>query len=148
MTFAFSILAMLDNPNVTIGVFSVTKQVADSFVSQIKYELETNDLLVGLYPDRFYQNPLRDAPSWTLQNGFVIRRPLNLKDSTVKGFGLVDSNFTGARILHAVYDDAVNEQSVTTPDMVEKVNERWEISLKPWHARIEALLRWDVLCAW
>lgn len=129
MTFGFSILSMLINPNITIGIFSVTKAVADSFASQIKYELETNDLLKGLYPDRFYANPQRDAPSWSLQNGFVIRRPLNLKDMTVKGYGLVDSNFTGARILHAVYDDAVNEQSVTTPDMVDKVNERWEISL-------------------
>lgn len=129
MTFGFTILALLDNPNTTVGIFSVTKQVADSFVAQIKYELETNDLLKGLYPDRFYANPQRDAPMWTLEKGFVIRRPLNLKDASVKGYGLVDSNFTGARILHAVYDDAVNEQSVSTPDMVEKVNERWEISL-------------------
>ena len=128
-TFGFSILTMIQNPNVTIGVFSVTKGVADSFVSQIKFELENNELLLNLYEDRFWLNPKKDAQLWTIEKGFTINRPLNLKDPTVKGYGLVDTSFTGARILHAIYDDAVNEQSVTTPDMVEKVNERWEISL-------------------
>jgi phage terminase large subunit-like protein len=129
MTFGFSILSMIKNPNTTIGIFSVTKGVADSFVSQIKFELESNELLQGLYPDRFYAEPRKEAPTWTVEKGFTIRRPLNLKDTTVRGFGLTDTSFTGHRILHAVYDDAVNEQSVTTADMVEKVNERWELSL-------------------
>jgi phage terminase large subunit-like protein len=128
-TFGFSILSMIQNPNITIGVFSVTKGVANSFVSQIKFELESNELLKGLFPDRFFAHPTKEAPGWTVENGFTIRRPLNLKDPTVKGYGLVDTSFTGARILHAIYDDAVNEQSVTTSDMVEKVNERWELSL-------------------
>lgn len=128
-TFGFSILSMLRNANITIGIFSVTKSVADSFLSQIKYELEGNELLKNLYPDRFYETPANESPRWTVEKGFTIKRPLNLKDSTVRGYGLVDTSFTGARILHAIYDDAVNEQSVSTPEMVEKVNERWELSL-------------------
>jgi phage terminase large subunit-like protein len=128
-TFGFSILSMIRNPNITIGIFSVTKSVADSFLSQIKYELENNELLKNLYPDRFFEHPMKQAPIWTVEKGFVIKRPLNLKDPSVRGYGLVDTSFTGARISHAIYDDAVNEQSVTTSDMVEKVNERWELSL-------------------
>lgn len=128
-TFGFSIFCMLSNPNITIGVFSVTKQVADGFVNQCKFELESNELLQALYPDRFHAEPRKQADRWTVEKGFTIKRPLNLKDCTMRGFGLVDTSFTGHRILHAIYDDAVNEQSVTSPDMVEKVNERWELSL-------------------
>ena len=129
MTFGFSILNMIQNPNTTIGIFSVTKGVADVFVNQIKFELESNELLQGLYPDRFFAEPRKEARTWTVEKGFTIRRPLNLKDTTVRGFGLTDTSFTGHRILCAIYDDAVNEQSVTTAEMVEKVNTRWELSL-------------------
>jgi len=128
-TFGFSILSMIQNPNITIGIFSVTKGVADDFVGQIKYELESNELLRTLFPDRFWKDARRDAPRWTIEKGFVIQRSLNLKDSTVRGFGLIDTSFTGHRVSHFIYDDAVNEQNVNTPDMVEKTNERWELSL-------------------
>ena len=128
-TFGFSILAMIQNPNVTIGVFSVTKQVADGFVGQVKFELESNQMLKLLFPEIFWDKPENEARTWTEAKGFTIKRPLNLKDVTMRGFGLTDTSFTGHRILHAIYDDAVNEQSVTTSDMVDKVNSRWELSL-------------------
>lgn len=128
-TFGFMIQVLLNYPNATVGVFSVTKMVADSFVNQVKFELESNELLQGLYPDRFYAEPRKEAGIWTVEKGFTIKRPLNLKDASMRGFGLVDTSFTGHRISHAIYDDAVNEQSVSTADMVEKVNERWELSL-------------------
>ena len=128
-TFGFMIFTMINEPNATIGVFSVTKQVADGFVAQVKFELESNEMLQGLYPEVFHKEPRKDAQLWTVEKGFTIKRPLNLKDATMRGFGLVDTSFTGHRISHAIYDDAVNEQSVSTPEMVEKVNERWELSL-------------------
>jgi phage terminase large subunit-like protein len=128
-TFGFSILSMIQNPNITIGVFSVTKQVADGFVAMVKFELESNTELKLLFPDIFWQKPETEARTWTEAKGFTIKRPLNLKDVTMRGFGLTDTSFTGHRISHAIYDDAVNEQSVTTSDMVEKVNNRWELSL-------------------
>lgn len=128
-TFGFSILSMIQNPNVTIGIFSVNKTTADSFLAQVKYELETNEKLKGLFPDRFFQDPKRESAVWTVEKGFTIKRPLNLKDATMRGFGLLDTSFTGYRISHFIYDDAVNEQNVNTPDMVEKTNNRWELSL-------------------
>lgn len=128
-TFAFSIFTIINNPNVTIGVFSVTKGVADGFVAQIKYELESNQKLQQLYDDVFYESPQREARVWTVEKGFTVKRSLNLKDNTVRGFGLVDTAFTGHRISHQLFDDAVNEGSVSTPEMIDKVNERWELSL-------------------
>lgn len=128
-TFAESIRAMLHNPNLTIGIFSVTKGVADEFVSQVKRELEGNELLRGLFPDKLYWDPQKESDRWTVEKGFVIKRPLNLKDATLRGFGLLDTSFTGHRIGRALYDDAVNESNVTTPEMIEKTNNRWELSL-------------------
>jgi hypothetical protein len=128
-TFGFMIQILLNDPNATVGVFSVTKMVADAFVQQVKFELESNQTLQALYPDRFYAEPRKEAGVWTVEKGFTIKRPLNLKDASMRGFGLVDTSFTGHRISHAIYDDAVNEQSITTADMVEKVNVAWELSL-------------------
>jgi len=129
VTFAFSILTMIQNPNVTIGIFSVTKKVAEAFLGQVKNELEGNELLQNLYPERFYKEPRKEAQLWTVEKGFTIKRPLNLKDSTMNSFGLIDTAFTGHRISHFIYDDAVNESNVNTPDQVQKTNERWELSL-------------------
>lgn len=128
-TFAFSIFTILNNPNVTIGIFSVTKGVADGFVAQIKYELESNENLIDLYDDVLYKKPANESKSWTVEKGFTVKRSLNLRDNTVRGFGLVDTAFTGARCSHQLFDDSVNESSVSTPEMIDKVNERWELAL-------------------
>jgi len=128
-TFAESIRRILKNPNLTVGIFSVTKSVADEFVGQIKFELESNELLRGLFPDVLYWEPQKESQRWTLEKGFVVKRNMNLKDATVRGFGLLDTSFTGHRIAYAVYDDAVNESNVTTPDMVDKTTKKWELSL-------------------
>ncbi len=119
-TFGNGIRLLLSNPNETIGIFSVTKGVADEFVNMLKYELESNEELKALYPDRLYQDPKKEAPRWTVEKGFTIRRTLNLAGASVRGFGLTDSNYTGHRFSKQIFDDAVNETGVTTPDMIAK----------------------------
>ena len=128
-TFGNGIRLLLTNPNETIGIFSVTKSVADEFVEMIRHELETNEELKALYPDRLYQNPRKESPRWTNEKGFTIKRSLNLKGASVRGFGLTDSNYTGHRFSKQIFDDAVNEQGVTTPDMIEKTVRGWELAL-------------------
>lgn len=128
-TFGENIRALLVNPNETIGIFSVTSKVADKFVARIKREFETNELLISLYPDRVYTDPNKEAPIWTVEKGFTIRRDMNLVDPSVCGYGLLDSNYTGARVSRANYDDAVNEKNVTTAEMIEKTVEAWELSM-------------------
>lgn len=120
---------MLNDPNVTIGVFSITRAVADTFVTQIKNELETNDELIRLYPDVLWDEPKRQAESWSILNGITVKRPLNLKDPTLRGYGLLDTNFSGHRISRMIFDDAVNESVVTTPEMIDKTNDKWALSL-------------------
>lgn len=47
----------------------------------------------------------------------------------MSAWGLTDSNYTGRRFTHRYYDDCVNEHSITSPQMVQKVNEAWDLSL-------------------
>jgi hypothetical protein len=69
----------------TFGIFSHTRGIASEFVRQIKQELEQNDILRALFPDVLYENPERDAPRWSVQNGLTVRRRSNPKEATVEG---------------------------------------------------------------
>ncbi len=128
-TFGRTIFRILQNPNRTIGIFSVTANIATSFLKQIKTEFEENSFLIDLYPDVLYADPRKESKTWNLQVGITVKRSLNLRDCTISAYGLLDSNYTGARITDGVYDDVVNEHSVTTPDMSRKVTDQWDLSL-------------------
>lgn len=119
-TFGGLIRHILNNCNVTIGLFAITGQVARSFLFQIMKELETNEKLKSLFPDILYWNPTRESPRWSVRDGLIVKRTHNYKNATIEAHGLVDGNYTGARfgILH--YDDAINQHTVNTPDMIDK----------------------------
>lgn len=113
----------------TFGIFSHTRGIASEFVRQIKQELEQNDILRSLFPDVLYENPERDAPRWSVQNGLTVRRKSNPKEATVEGWGLVDGQPTSKHFNVLLYDDVVTKESVTTPEMIKKTTESWELSL-------------------
>ena len=129
ITFAGSIQEIIENPEITIGIFSITRSVAMSFLRQIKFELESNEWLKALYPDIFWANPDKDSPKWSENDGIVVKRESNPKEGTVEAWGLIDNMPTGRHFSLRIYDDVVNEKSVTTPEMIQKTTERWELSL-------------------
>lgn len=128
ITFAGIIQEILNDPEITIGIFSHTKPVARKFLKQIKGELERNQTLQRLYPGVLYAEPERDSPSWSEEKGIVVRRTGNPKEATVEGHGLVDGMPTGAHFALMVYDDVVTDASVTTPEQVEKTTNAWALS--------------------
>lgn len=128
ITFAGIIQEILNNPEITIGIFSFNKSTARSFLRQIKYELESNDLLKSLYPDILYADPKKESPRWSEDGGIVVKRQGNPKEATVEGHGLVDGQPTGRHFLLRVYDDVVTLESVTSPEMVAKTTEAWSLS--------------------
>ncbi len=129
ITFGLTIQDILNDPEVTFGIFSVTRPIAKAFLRQIKQEFEQNDELKQAFPDILWGNPEREAPKWSEDDGIVVKRQSNPKESTVEAWGLVDSMPTSKHFKKRVYDDVVTEKSVTSPEMITKTTERWELSL-------------------
>lgn len=131
ITFAGSIQEVLRDPEITIGLFAYVKALSAKFLGQIKYELETNQELKETYPDVLWADPKRDAPrvgaKWN-DYRIDVKRATNPKEGTVEAHGLTDGQPVGAHFKLRVYDDVVTRESVTTPDMVRKTTECWELS--------------------
>jgi predicted phage terminase large subunit-like protein len=128
ITFALTIQDSLNDPEVTFGIFSHTRPIAKGFLRQIKREFEANDRLKEWFPDVLWPNPQKDAPKWSEDDGIVVKRQGNPKECTVEAWGLVDGQPTGKHFRRRVYDDVVTRESVTTPEMMAKTTEAWELS--------------------
>jgi predicted phage terminase large subunit-like protein len=128
ITFALTIQNILNEPDITIGIFSHTRPTAKAFLRQIKREFEGNDHLKALFPDILWSDPFKDAPKWSEDDGLVIKRKANPKESTLEAHGLVDGMPTGRHFGILVYDDVVTEKSVTSPDMMAKTLDALSLS--------------------
>lgn len=113
----------------TIGIFSHTRPIAKGFLRQIMREFEGNAWLKDLFPDVVWDECKREAPKWSEDDGIVLKRKSNPKESTVEAWGLVDSQPTSKHFNIRVYDDVVTKESVATPDMINKTTAAWELSL-------------------
>jgi len=113
----------------TFGIFSHTRPIAKKFLRQIKEELAGNATLKALFPDVLYDKPESQAPRWSEDSGLVVKRRTNPKESTVEAWGLVDGQPIGSHFNVLIYDDVVTRDSVNTPEMIQKTNESWELSL-------------------
>jgi len=129
ITFGLTIQDILNDPELTVGIFSFTRPIAKGFLRQIKREFEGNENLKGLFPEILWANPKKEASKWSEDDGIIVKRTGNPKESTIQAWGLVDGQPTSAHYKLMVYDDVITRESVTTPDMVKKVTDAWELSL-------------------
>lgn len=128
ITYAGSIQEVLNDAEITIGIFSHTAPIAKKFLSQIKGEFERNDNLKEVYPDILYANPQKDSPQWSIDGGITVRRRSNPKEATIEAHGLVDGQPISRHYKLMVYDDVVTPDSVNTPDQIRKTTTAWELS--------------------
>ena len=129
ITFGLTIQDILNYPEITCGIFSHTRPIAKGFLTQIKREFEMNTFVQGLFPDILYANPQKESPRWSLDDGIIVKRKSNPKESTVEAWGLVDGQPTSKHYNRMIYDDVVTLASVTTPEMIKKVTDSWALSL-------------------
>lgn len=127
ITFGKVIQDILRDPNETIGIFSHNRSMAKQFLRLIKTEFEANDELKQLFPEIFYGNPQRDSPKWSEDDGIVVKRDSNMKESTVEAWGLVDGQPTSKRFSIMVYDDIISRKEITEM-MIAKSKEELENS--------------------
>ncbi len=128
ITFGLTIQDILNDPQITVGIFSHTRPIAKGFLRQIKRELEANEQLKEWFPDILWADPQKESPKWSEDEGIILRRSSNPKEATVEAWGLVDGQPTSKHFGLVVYDDTVTRESVTTPEMIRKVTEAWELS--------------------
>lgn len=114
---------------VTIGIFSFNRPAAKKFLRQIKIEFEDNQALKQLFPDILYQNPKKEAPKWSEDDGIVVKRKSNPRESTVEATGLVDGQPTGMHYVIRSYDDVVTLESARSAEMIKKTTQAWGLSL-------------------
>lgn len=119
LTFGLTIQNILQNPDITIGIFSHTRPIAKAFLRQIMREFESNKALNLLFPDVLWSS-LKDAPKWSEDDGIIVRRKSNPNEGTVEAWGLVDGQPTSKHFKVLLYDDIVVAGSVTTPEMIAK----------------------------
>lgn len=129
ITYAGTIQEILNDPEITVGIFSHTRPIAKAFLAQIKREFEANETLKRYYPDILYEYPRRDSPVWSLDAGIVVKRKGNPREATVEAHGLVDGQPTSRHFTLLVYDDVVTIASVTTAEQIQKTTDAWDISL-------------------
>ena len=128
ITLGKTIQDILRDPEITVGIFSHTRPIAKGFLRQIKREFEANARLKLIFPDILWQDPAKESPSWSEDSGIIVKRQGNPKESTVEAYGLVDGQPTSKHYQLMVYDDVVTKESVSTPEMIHKTTEAWELS--------------------
>ena len=112
----------------TFCVFSHTRPIAKGFLRQIKREFENNPRFKEWFPDILWENPSSQAPTWSEDNGIIVRRKTNPKEATVEAWGLVDGQPTSKHFDGLLYDDIVTSKSVYTPEMIAKTTRELELS--------------------
>jgi len=128
ITFGLTIQDILNNPSVTIGIFSHTRPIAKGFLRQIQRELAGNEQLKAWFPDILWDNPKAQAPKWSEDDGLIVKRNSNPKEATIEAHGLVDGQPTSKHFDKLVYDDVVTDKSVTTPEMIAKTTDALALS--------------------
>ena len=128
ITYGLTILDILNDPEITIGIFSHNSAIAQAFLQSIKTTLESNATLKWLFPDILYERPRHQSSLWSVEEGIVVKRRSIRKEPTVGAWGLVDALPTGVHLDVRVYDDVVTEKSVTNPKQIRKTTEQWALS--------------------
>lgn len=129
ITLAMTIQDILIDPEITVCLFSYTRPMAKKPLKQIMNEFEGNEDLKQTFDDVLWENPRKEAPRWSLDDGIVVKRKGNPKESTVEAWGMSEGLPTGSHFRLRMYDDVIDQRATTNPDMVRGVIEQWELSL-------------------
>lgn len=127
ITTSGAIQELINDPEITIGIFSHTHKIAKNFVAQIRRVFEANQTFRTLYADLCWLRPKGEAPKWA-DDAFTIRRNGSPKEASVEGHGVVSGQPTSKHFQLMIYDDLVTLESVSTSEQVQKTTEAWELS--------------------
>ncbi len=128
ITIAKTIQDILNDPEITIGIFSHNTKIAKSFLRVIKFEFENNAVLKECFNNILWDNPSKESPKWSEDVGITVRRKGNPPECTVEASGLVDGMPTGRHYALRIYDDVVTSEAVATAEQMQKTIDAVDMS--------------------
>lgn len=127
-TFGLPIQKILNNPDITIGIFSHSRPIAKGFLRSIQQTFESHERLRHLFPDILWENPKAEAPTWSLDGGLTVKRKsVTRKEATLEAWGVVDGQPSSKHYDWLLYDDL--QKQVESVEMVQKIDDEWQTSL-------------------
>lgn len=133
ITFGGIVQDVLCDPEITICIFSVTKDIAREFLAQIKNEFESNEDLKRIFCDVLFFNPRgkgtdgKRPAKWSLHRGITVKRLGRPKEATIEAHGLIDGQPTGRHFHRHYYDDIVTQDHLTE-EQLKKATERFQMA--------------------
>ena len=129
ITVAETVQYHLKNPEHCTCIFSYKKPAAEDFLDSVRKTYE-KPILTACFPDLLYTKPDVESPSWSLQNGIVIRRTgTSRKEATIEASGLVEGMLTGKHFERRIYDDIETDDIKDNPDQLDKCYSKFEMSM-------------------
>lgn len=106
-------------PEETILIEHGVLDKANNILQEIKDHLEDNAILKWLYPEIFFDNPKRQAPTWT-KEAATCKRVGKYKEKTFQTSS-AESDSTGGHYTFIDFDDLVCEENVNTLEAMNRV---------------------------
>lgn len=113
--------ALLRNPNERLLLTHGKKDMACSYLDELKRKCCNVTMLRWLFPDVIWNDPEREAPAWKKDCVTFIRQYDNKVPSILAGG--IDAPVTGFHFSKQYADDVVYETNSASPEMREKVRE-------------------------
>ena len=128
LTQAETIKRIVTNPEETHVIFSYKKPKAEDFLSAIKRTLE-KPLMTQCFPDILYESPERESPSWSIQNGIMVKRKsVSRKEKTVETYGIIEGMPTGGHWDRRIYDDIETADLAKNPEQLQNLIQMFDYS--------------------
>jgi len=128
MTQGQRVQRILTNPEKCALILSYKKPASDKFVFSVMQTLE-KPILIQSFPDILYDKPSTQSPSWSVQNGIIVkRRSTSRKEKTLEGAGLTDGMPTGGHWDDLDYDDVETKDTAQSVEVTKDVIDSYEMS--------------------
>lgn len=123
ITVGYSLLSLIQNPNIRILIVNATLQNAKSFLREIKGHLERNDELRAVFG-----NHVSKDEKWTETEIISALRTKNLKEPTIQAAG-VGQTLTSQHYDLIILDDIVSQETITTREQLQKTSDYYRLLL-------------------
>lgn len=154
---------LINDPDLTVGIFSFEKAAAERTGRRLKDEWATNVELKAIWDDVFYANPERESPLWSMEKGLVVKRRIVGATPSVGWYSIIELP-VGSRLGLGILDDVETEKTSSSEEMrdqtMDRINNcfnlggracRWWVNGTHHHtqgaiARLEKSGGWQVRC--